>query len=361
MPEELAKEEILRRILEVAPGLHTAKTLSPGALERIAWHAGRLEVRHSAETGSGASTLLLSHWSRQHTVFALDEGSGSIVNVRRSPLLRPGTVTFVEGPTQQTLPQHRFTESLQLALLDGPHGYPFPDLEYFYFYPHLDAGAVLIVDDIHIRSVHNLFEFLCRDAMFRLVEVVDKTAFFRRTEAPVFPPFGDGWWDQNYNRRPLRRYLWRETIKSCLPQPLRLAISRRLRRSRTKPGGCAIEIGAPVDRAPVGSSGSVEGTAVLPPDSHLWILVHRSDWDGWWPQGDGPVTLEQGRWSVMVNYGGPQDAGFWFEIAAIAVGPATHELWLDWVKTAAAREYPPVALPPPEFVLGEAYRTVKRT
>ena len=361
MPGDRTIEETLRRIAEVASGLHTAGTLSRKVLERIAWHAGRTDLRHSAETGSGASTLLLSHLSQHHTVFAADEGSGSIANVRRSPLLRQSTVTFIEGPTQKTLPQHHFTHRLQLVLIDGPHAYPFPDLEYYFLYPHLDIGALLIVDDIQIRSVHNLFEFLRRDAMFHLAEVVNTTAFFRRTEAPVFNPFGDGWWAQDYNRRPLRRYTWKETIKGRLPQPLRHAISRQVRRSQIQPAGCSIEILAPRDAEPVGSSGTVEGTAALPTGSHLWILVHRRDWDGWWPQGGGPVLPEQTRWKVTVNYGGPQDIGFFFEIAAIAVGPATDERWLEWVKIAASCEAPPVPLPAPEYVLGEAYRTVKKS
>ena len=54
----------------------------------------------------------------------------------------------------------------------------------------------LILDDIHIRSTHNLYRFLCAEDLFELVEVVERTAFFRRTGAPVFDPFGDGWWLQ---------------------------------------------------------------------------------------------------------------------------------------------------------------------
>ena len=108
---------------------------------------------------------------------------------------------FVEGPTQITLPRHTFDGSLQLVLIDGPHGYPFPDLEYYYFYPQLDAGALLIVDDIHIPTVTNLFDFLSVDDMFSLKEVVETTAFFTRTDAPTFSPIEDGWWLQPYNQR----------------------------------------------------------------------------------------------------------------------------------------------------------------
>jgi hypothetical protein len=192
---------VLAEIIDAAPALHKAGTFSSLVLQAIARHGSERPISASAETGSGASTLLFSHLSRRHTVFALDDGTDSIRAVETSPLLRPGVVTFVEGPTQLTLPSHRFADRLQLVLIDGPHAYPFPDLEYYYLYEHLDEHALLILDDIHIRSINNLFDFLHADDMFDLREVVENTAFFRRTAAPTFSRVGDGWWLQGYNRR----------------------------------------------------------------------------------------------------------------------------------------------------------------
>src|ERR1700674_773481 len=166
--------------------LHAAGPLSPRVLRAIARHLSDIDVQHSVETGSGASTLLFSRLSRNHTVFAMDGGSGSVIKVKSSALLDPATTRFVEGPTQITLPAYRFSHTLQAALLDGPHAFPFPVLEYYYVYPHLDAGALLILDDIHIRSVHDFFRFLKADTMFRLIDVVERTAFFQRTSAPLF-------------------------------------------------------------------------------------------------------------------------------------------------------------------------------
>jgi hypothetical protein len=111
-----AFDKIYRQIVEVAPGLHTAGTFSARTLEAIAKATRKLQIHNSVETGSGASTLLFSHLSERHTVFALDDGSGSVTNVRRSALLRQDVVDFVEGPTQVTLPQHHFTEKLQVVL-----------------------------------------------------------------------------------------------------------------------------------------------------------------------------------------------------------------------------------------------------
>jgi hypothetical protein len=189
--------ELLRALF--AMPAHRAGSLMPLVLRAIARHASARRIRHSAETGTGKSTILLSHLSEHHTVFALGEGDDSL-DAARTHLLRADRVAFVLGPTQRTLPRHDFGR-LQLALIDGPHAYPFPDLEYYWLYPHLDEDALLIVDDINIPTVHRLYTFLLEDPMFEVLEVVGHTAFFRRTGAPTFDPFGDAWDSQPFNRR----------------------------------------------------------------------------------------------------------------------------------------------------------------
>ena len=352
--------DALTTILKIAPQLHTAGTMSPAALEALVSRAQRRNIRASAETGCGASTLLLSHLSAHHTVFALDGGTGSVANVRQSPLLKPGTVTFIEGPSQATLPQHRFDGKLQLVLLDGPHAYPFPDLEYYFLYPQLDAGALLVVDDIQIRTIHNLFQFLRRDAMFQLEEVVRTTAFFTRTSAPTFDPLGEGWWEQGYNSSLLWRYAWRERLGAALPRSWRVAVLRR-RRTRRLPGGSgAVEIETPGASSAVSERGNVAGSALVRPRARLVVLVHRKDIDGWWLQGGGPVEITGGQWQIEVNFGVPGDIGKEFEIAAIIVD-GVDLLGLDWLNRATRHgEGGPVALPPAEVVLAERYRTVRK-
>jgi hypothetical protein len=197
----LSVDQLVTDISRLPADWHLAGTMREPVLRAIARHCGKGGIARSVETGSGKTTLLFSHLSRDHKVFAKEGDNHSITVVRDSPLLERSTVKFIEGPTQITLPQHKFEQKLQLALLDGPHGYPFPELEYYYLYPHLETNAMLIVDDIHIPTINRLFDFLSEDEMFRLQEVVDTTAFFVRTEAPPFSPLGDGWWLQTYNTK----------------------------------------------------------------------------------------------------------------------------------------------------------------
>ena len=217
---------ILKEVIALPPEWHACGSLRPSVLKAIFRHCSKLSITHSLETGSGKSTILFSHISPDHKVFTLDEGNGSIEKVKKSPLFKNESTVFIEGPTQITLAKFNFSYKLQVALLDGPHGYPFPDLEYYYIYPHLEKGSILIIDDIDIPSVHNMFKFLKSDKMFSLIEVVKTTAFFRRTDAPIFNPLADGWWLQDYNKRKLRRMVVTNYLSRILPIPIRNLLRR---------------------------------------------------------------------------------------------------------------------------------------
>ena len=193
-------DSVLARIGELPQTWHVSGSVGIQVLEAIARHLKGKRIRHSAETGAGKTTLLFSHLSEHHTVFTVSGSANTIDLVSKSPIVNLDTLEFVEGPSQLTLPRHQFSDKLQLAMLDGPHGYPFPDMEYWCLYPHLDTGALLIVDDIQIPTIYNLFRFIAEDDMFRLLEVASTTAIFERTNAPAFEHLGDGWWLQNYNK-----------------------------------------------------------------------------------------------------------------------------------------------------------------
>jgi hypothetical protein len=230
---KLLDRALLNRIIGVSETLHSLGSFSPRVLQTMIRHLSSRSIQHSLETGCGVSTLIFSHLSPDHTVFALDYG-GSITNTKASELFDPSTTTFVEGPTQRTLPSYRFRHKLQAALLDGPHAFPFPQLEYYYIYPHLEQDALLMIDNVWMPSIHDLFEFLKADEMFRLVEVAGWTAFFRRTSAPLFDPLGDGFWLQNYNRRTIKHEMLKERFNRPLPDIFRGLLRyarRRLRRS----------------------------------------------------------------------------------------------------------------------------------
>ncbi|NMJ41019.1 class I SAM-dependent methyltransferase [Roseomonas sp. JC162] len=179
---------------------HDSGNLNIRVLDAVARHGQGIGLRESAETGCGLSTVVLSTIAERHTCFTIAEGD-SLEKVRAVPHLQAERVDFVIGPSQRTLPSFDFPRPLDLVLIDGPHGFPFAHLEYYFFYPRVRSGGILVVDDIHIPTIRQLYDVLRDDRMWEHVEDVLTTAFFRRTEAPVFDPFGDGWERQQFNQR----------------------------------------------------------------------------------------------------------------------------------------------------------------
>ena len=197
--------EDLERYKSERGGAHRAGTLTHWPLKQIQYYLEtyfRGQQIRTAETGCGASTILFSTFSSNHTAYCYDDltdENSSVAFTQNCPFYVPEHVTWSFGPTQETLLKSPPREPLDMVLIDGPHGYPFPELEYFTFWPLLKGGAILVIDDIHIPTIRNLYRFLCEDEMFFPVRVVENTAFFQRTNLPAFDPSSDGWWTQRYN------------------------------------------------------------------------------------------------------------------------------------------------------------------
>lgn len=185
--------------------------MAPAALSAI---LRRGPFRSTAETGCGGSTIVLSQASERHTAFAIEGQERTITGLRQQPDFQAEHVIFVEGETRDTVPRHQFEGELDLVLLDGPHAYPLPQIEFAYLFPHLQAGGWLVVDDIQIPSVYELFTFLKQESSLVLEEIAVRTAFFRRLT--VESPGPDGWERQGINRQTIWRYSWRDRLRKIL-------------------------------------------------------------------------------------------------------------------------------------------------
>jgi precorrin-6B methylase 2 len=194
-----------------ASGFHPWDAMAPAALSGI---LQRGPFRRSVETGCGGSTIVLSQICDRHVAFAIQGADGTITELRRQSDLRAENVTFVEGETKDTLPGYGFEGELDLALLDGPHAYPMPQIEFAYLFPRIRLGGWLVLDDIQIPSVYELFHFLERESSVVLEEVAVRTAFFRKARAVEQGP--DGWALQGINRHTILRYSWRDRLRRLI-------------------------------------------------------------------------------------------------------------------------------------------------
>jgi hypothetical protein len=197
---------------EISAASHHGGMLARPALEALIRLAPDRPYGLSVETGCGRSSLLFSHLSLEHHVFALDDrdqSNSSVQMIIDSRIANRDHLHFHYGPSQVTLPRDLALalngRKIDWALLDGPHGYPFPELEYWAVYPHLAPGSLLIIDDVQIPSIARLYDFLRADDMFDLLHLevcgILSTAIFRRNDTPATPELGDHWWDQGFNVR----------------------------------------------------------------------------------------------------------------------------------------------------------------
>ena len=186
----------------------------------------------SMETGCGSSTILLSNLSRTHTVFTYDDRkleNSAIAFAVACPLFNAPCVEFVYGPSQLTMPGFEFKQKLDLALIDSIHAFPFAELEYYYIYPHLRTNALLIVDDIHIPTLFNLYSFLKEEKMFSFIRKVQNAAIFRRTDSPTFDPLIGQWEEQEFNRRRFPIIEFHERLSRQVPGWTKQLVPLRIR------------------------------------------------------------------------------------------------------------------------------------
>jgi len=198
----------MRPITKMLSDLHTGETHRAGAvsfdvIQAIERLCEDMPVNRSIETGCGLTTIALSNISKKHVVFAVDDrgtGHSSVLFAMSSPAYRAEACQHVFGPTQLTLPAYPFESTIDFVLIDGPHGFPYPQLEYFHVFPHLRTGAILAIDDIDIPHIWSMFSCLAEDDMFEFVDIVDgRTGFLRRTDALAVSPEGDDWYLQRHN------------------------------------------------------------------------------------------------------------------------------------------------------------------
>jgi hypothetical protein len=184
---------------------HAAGAFPTSVLKTIEACLPREMVR-TAETGCGKSTILFSNVSNEHHVFSYDDrelSHSSVAFYESCELTQLSKIEPHFGATQKVVPAYSH-QPYDAVLIDGPHGWPFPELEYYFFYPHIRTNGILIIDDVHIPTIGRMADIIAENEMWSFVGLAGiTTAIFKRTDAPVFDPYCDGWYMQTYNRRRL--------------------------------------------------------------------------------------------------------------------------------------------------------------
>jgi hypothetical protein len=144
------------------PGLHGEGDEYWG----LAWAALRwLEENVTAgmatlETGAGSSTIVFAAAGAEHEAVTPDaEEEGRIRDACDRLGVDSSSVHFRIGPSHEVLPALELRE-LDLVLVDGAHGFPYPILDWWFLAPRLRVGGLMLLDDAYMPPVGALVDAL---------------------------------------------------------------------------------------------------------------------------------------------------------------------------------------------------------
>ncbi|MEO6469611.1 MAG: class I SAM-dependent methyltransferase [Acidimicrobiia bacterium] len=132
------------------------------------------------ETGCGATTIVFAAAGANHEAVFLDGFEGDGVQAWCDEHgVNTELVTFHAGSSSETLPRLNLGD-LDLVMIDGCHGFPFPQLDWYYSASHLVEGGVLVVDDTHLPAPYELRRYLESDPRWERIRVGTQWVAFRR-------------------------------------------------------------------------------------------------------------------------------------------------------------------------------------
>lgn len=133
------------------------------------------------ETGSGHTTVAFAALAAHHISINPNEIECESIQDYMQKLDIPlNHVKFLNESSDTALIKLDPNEHIDVALIDGCHGFPLPILDWHYIDLHLKEGGILGVDDIEIPAVSVLCDFLRKNGTYVLENRVGITEFYRK-------------------------------------------------------------------------------------------------------------------------------------------------------------------------------------
>ncbi len=176
-------ERVLELLASNPPRVHpnAPQGVWAAATDCLAFLAATVQPgSRTLETGCGATTIVFGAAGSHHQAVFLDDFEGEGVRTWCDEHgVGTETITFHAGSSSQTLPRLDLGD-LDLVMVDGCHGFPFPQLDWYYSASHLVEGGVLVVDDTHLPAPYELRRYLESDPRWERIRVGTQWAAFRR-------------------------------------------------------------------------------------------------------------------------------------------------------------------------------------
>jgi Methyltransferase domain len=144
------------------------------------------------ETGAGASTIVFAAAGTEHEAITPDASEEE--RIRRACGERgidASRVTFRIGLSHEVLLRWQ-PRLLDLVLIDGAHGFPYPILDWWALSRRVRVGGSVLLDDAYLPSVTAIVDYVRASPAWRLEPAASfRTALVRKLSDDA-PPFDAG-------------------------------------------------------------------------------------------------------------------------------------------------------------------------
>jgi predicted O-methyltransferase YrrM len=172
--------------------LHAGGSIQWDASDAVLnWFKANLKPgMRTIETGAGKSTLAFMAAGCYHDTVT---PSSSEVAAIKAEAVRRGydteSVTFHVDFSQNVLPHLKGHEDIDVAFIDGGHGFPVPCVDWLFIAPRLKVGGTLLIDDIDLWTGSMLIDVMRKEKGWRIdtilrgrTAIITKTAPFQARE-----------------------------------------------------------------------------------------------------------------------------------------------------------------------------------
>lgn len=190
---------VTERLRAAPPGIHGAGDEYWGlAWPALEWLEHELQAGMSTlETGSGASTIVFAAAGTTHEAVTPDPLEEGRVRAACEELgIASESVAFHIGYSHDVLPRLP-DRALDLVLLDGAHGFPYPTLDWWYVAARVRIGGRVLLDDAYMPPVASVLDFARASPAWEIERSVGYRTVVVRKLADELPPFD---WDGRAGR-----------------------------------------------------------------------------------------------------------------------------------------------------------------
>ena len=180
-------------IRSAPPALHGEQEFWGLAWSALAWLEENVTADMATlETGAGASTIVFAAAGSDHEVITPDPNEEArIRSLCDARGLDGSRVSFHVGPSHDVLPTWQ-PRPLDLVLIDGAHGFPYPVIDWWFIAPHVRVGGLVLLDDAYLPAVGSIVDYVRDSPAWKIEAAVSfRTALVRKVRDEP-PPFEAG-------------------------------------------------------------------------------------------------------------------------------------------------------------------------